>query len=135
MTKFGLKQIPLVKNRLKASRTEVCMRFSSTALMQSNQPNEIWHMRCTALVVKIVNLNRHSFLIDSVQPTILVSQINKIMNSSIDGAEQNVLYGNLKRAVALDYHYQKKLVFFTDVQEKKIYRTTYGSKEVKVDFA
>jgi hypothetical protein len=57
------------------------------------------------------------------------------MNSTVDGGQQNVLYGNLKRAVALDYHYQKKLVFFTDVHEKKIYRTTYGSKEIKVTFA
>ena len=79
-------------------------------------------------------LNSCVILLDSVQPTILVSQIDKIINSSIDGLGYNILYGSRKRVVALDYHYQKKLLFFTDVQEKKIYRTTYGSTDVKVTF-
>ena len=79
--------------------------------------------------------NSYFVLIDSVRAMILVSQVDKIKNSSIDGLEQNVLYGNLKRAVALDFHYQKKLLFYTDVQEKKIYRTTVdGSTNAQVNF-
>ena len=81
---------------------------------------------------EVADLLPGTFFVDSVRPTILVSQIDKIINSSIDGSEFNVLLGNLGRAVALDYHYQKKLIFFTDVQDKSIYRITYEGKEVKV---
>lgn len=70
--------------------------------------------------------------VDSIEATILVSQVDKIINSSIDGARHGVLYGGLKRAIALDYHYQKKLIFFTDVREKKIYRASYGSSGAQV---
>ena len=73
-----------------------------------------------------------SSVADSVEPTLIVSQIDRILNSSIDGGQVRVLREELKRAVALDYHYQKKLIFFTDVQHKTINRITHEGKELKV---
>ncbi|XP_028393318.1 low-density lipoprotein receptor-related protein 2-like [Dendronephthya gigantea] len=72
---------------------------------------------------------------DGIKPMILVSQIDRIFESSVDGRQQNILHRNLKRAVALDYHYQKRLVFFTDVLEKRIYRTRLGHREVEPIFS
>ena len=54
------------------------------------------------------------------------------MNASIDGQVIDTLHANLLSAIALDYHYQKHLIFFTDISTKKVYRATYGKKDAKV---
>lgn len=72
--------------------------------------------------------------VDSVQPIILVSHIDKIINSTIDGRRSGVFLADLNHAVALDYHFNSSYVFFTDVKERKIFRSIYGSNIARVGF-
>ncbi|XP_040583657.2 LOW QUALITY PROTEIN: low-density lipoprotein receptor-related protein 2 [Lepeophtheirus salmonis] len=69
---------------------------------------------------------------DGIKPWLLFANKYYLRNMSLDDSTHNIIHNSLKNVISIDYHYEKQLLFFTDVSENSIYRSPVGSSEKKV---
>lgn len=64
--------------------------------------------------------------LDNITPWLIFTNKYYVRNMSLDGTTYNVVHRDLRNAVAVDFDFQRQLVFFADVTGKVIYRLFFG---------
>lgn len=65
------------------------------------------------------------------EPIILFANRMDIRKVSLDNSEYTSLLGNLQNAIAIDYHFQEELIFWSDITADAIFRATLNGTDTK----